>query len=477
MDDLETKLSTKEVLSLSKPEEKAEKAVDLMAKALSQPKAPDFKVFWEAQKICREIFKGEVNMHVRRDLWQRYSELIDQAHGLKKRIEEESQFTVQQIGKVLDVIEADLAREDAKIVWSKEREFPKSFALEGNRRQYLQIQGILEDLHSKAARIGALRKEISQAEIIPKQKYRLFKRLSKIGDLVFPVRRERILKLSRMFLDDVKAFLQVKKTARSLKSEIKMLQKAAKMLYLNTEAFQETREMLSSAWNRVIEEEKIQDQAFAKRREEMQPKVDALKRAAKEVQTKMSDPNQAEIQIGKIIEEMEKLALPREDKKCFRQEMQEVFKDISQSKEEKKHQEKVRREKVASQRNLCHQNLKQKIDEIERKQQEGAFSRELLDAFQKELDESVLQDQDREVLELRFAICDDADLLQRASEDESVLDRLQVNVKEAEKRCEALRKAKGASGLDFSLAMQLDWLHSEHKKRLHILSEKMRELK
>ena len=78
--------------------------------------------------------------------------------------------------------------------------------LKPNCRAYIEFQKELDFLGTLAGRLNSLRKELIHTPMRIRYKNRLFGELSKLGDAVFPRRKETIAVLSELFVQDIEAF-------------------------------------------------------------------------------------------------------------------------------------------------------------------------------------------------------------------------------------------------------------------------------
>ncbi len=96
-------------------EGKLRKVIEFMEESLAQNTSPHFKNFWEARKLCLQLFKETVPPLVRGQLWARYSELSKEARRLKEILDEQSAFAVEQIEIAIQGLEADIEHFEAQL--------------------------------------------------------------------------------------------------------------------------------------------------------------------------------------------------------------------------------------------------------------------------------------------------------------------------------------------------------------------------
>ncbi len=274
------------------PEKKLDTAIQFMQERLAQAGVPHFKEFWDARRICLDLFKENINPTSRVHLWARYSELCREARKLKEIFDEQSAFACEQIEMAVAAIESEIGRLSELIEDLPEIDLqPPCVSLEHHLPEYAAMQRELNLLNTYAMKTSALRKELIKTEMRIRQKNKFFERLSRLGDSIFPRRKELIQKISQMFIEDVDQFIKTTfveemKTVQlfSIRDEIKDLQSIAKVLTLNTEAFSSTRKTLSECWDSikdVVKERRKaaseQKSAYKKHRDEFVAELEALK--------------------------------------------------------------------------------------------------------------------------------------------------------------------------------------------------------
>jgi len=320
------------------PEKKLELVIHFMETALAQQGTPHFKDFWEAKKMCLDLFREHINPIARIHLWARYSELSREARKLKELFDEESAFAVEQIEMALHAIEAEVAKIPELVGSYPQFQFRiPARQLHHNEAQYKELQTELDLMNAYASKITALRKELMKTDMRIRDKNHFFARLSTLGDAVFPKRKELITKVSELFRTDIDAFIANTftgelKTAElfHVKDEIKALQSAAKELTLNAETFAASREGLSQCWDtvsRLIEskkkEEVEQRVEFRQHRDEILAKLSDITKRHEE---KKLDDQGALAELDLISMQMRKMVLGRHEIDILREKLTEVRK-------------------------------------------------------------------------------------------------------------------------------------------------------
>jgi hypothetical protein len=345
-------------------EAKLQLAIDFMEASLAQGGTPHFRSFWEARRLCLPLFKENISPVLRSQLWTKYSELSKEARRLKEILDEQSAFAVEQIEIAIQALEKDISLFDEQV--EKASAFPENLAfpqaLKDHYEIYQNLQKQLNILNAQASRINALRKELLKTEMRVRHKNKFFQRLSAAGDRVFPKRKELIKQISQQFADDVDQFIKSHFGAQGsheslylLREEIKALQGLAKVLTLNTHSFTQTRTRLSECWDKIKVEEKERKKERAQQRvifkqnlEEIEKQIQVLKES---LEKNEESPGEAQKKAENIAAYMRKVELGRDELKILRDGLGEVRKLI---------QEKLRAEEEARQQQENERNRQKK---------------------------------------------------------------------------------------------------------------------
>lgn len=348
-----------------KTEEKIRLCLDFMHKAISQEKIPAFRDFWEAKKLCLELFKEKIPSYTRSIFWKEYLELSREIRKLKEILDEQSLYAQEQIALAVNAIEKELSRGEEFQGELDLLEVPS--IVKHNALSYREIQRELDLLNTFAGKLNALRKELIQVHMRLKQKNQFFQQLSQLGDQVFPKRKEYIKRISDLFMQDVKEFAAIRVIPPYFerKEQIKALQNFAKELTISTQTFSETREILSHCWDILKGQEKEEKKQSKEGLEKIIPKIAAFQEECKKAEVSFS---QAEEKIASFFKEMKELKLGYEEIKTVRRQLLEIRKDLEEKEKNRKIEEK-------------------RILELERKKQEETI-KDLLGSLQKFLDQA-----------------------------------------------------------------------------------------
>lgn len=261
---LENQSSDQNESHLRPSEKQLKKTLEKLRECLSQKSEKYFKEFWETKKKCLLLFKESIHPALRKQFWTEYIELSNEAKKLKELLDQQSDYTAQQIEKAIQSLDQDLEKIAEIANASSVIEIPNQCNwIDRNREFYQSTQALLDVYNSFASRIHSLRKELIQVDVRMKQKNQFFKLLSKKGNEIFPKRKELIESISKKFQEDVREFIKEsfgKNEHRSvpfyqIKDQIKHLQAFAKVFTLNAQSFKSTREELSSYWDQIREKE------------------------------------------------------------------------------------------------------------------------------------------------------------------------------------------------------------------------------
>lgn len=491
------------VASLATPEEKIALGLQFMRSSISQEGSPRFREFWEGRRLILPFFKENLNPAIRSNLWNEYVELTVEARRLKEILEEQSAFAMEQIDLAIQAIEkdvegfADLLKNAGEIAFSEKCETIRQKAA-----VYNQIQRELNLLNTLASRLNSLRKEIIKTDMRIRFKTKFFKRLSQLGDHIFPKRKELIEAISSEFEKDVGHFVQryfqeneiVGAPYFAIREEIKALQGMAKVFTLNSGVFTRTRLTLSECWDKVkvLEKEHKREmlekkQASSEQRGSIQAKIDALKPQALEMSTQ-----DLTREMDALSQEIRDTFLQREDVRYLREELYKLREPQRAAQEQKakelleieKEKLRVKREQIVSLKERIAHLIKEaaQMDLEVLYQNYGEIESELT-----KLDISKIEKQqiERTLRPLKDLIADKKEnsLLNLSEDDKKVFENLKMILQQRIKRrqevkdqLEVYRKALGGSNLDFEKAIQYQELIEQEKERLEKANAAIKEI-
>lgn len=487
--------------SFPTPEEKIAHGLQFMRSSISQEGSPRFREFWEARRVVLPFFKENLGSAIRSKLWNEYVELTVEARRLKEILEEQSAFAMEQIDLAIKALENDVNNFQALLATAGEIVFSEaSQTIKQKSNVYNQIQRELNLLNTLASRLNGLRKEIIKTEMRIRFKTKFFKRLSDLGDHIFPKRKELIEAVSNEFEKDVNQFIskyfkEEEVTGApyyALREEIKALQSMAKLFTLNSGVFTRTRLKLSECWDKVkvLEKEHKKEvlerkQASSEQRSLIQAKIDELK--AKDIS--LSELNG---EIETISNEMRNVPLHRDDVRFLREELYNLRTPHLAAQEQKaKELEQAEKEKLRLKREQV-QALKEKVAHL-LKQGETLELDVLTASFQEaetqiaQLEASKMEKQqlERSLRPLKDLIADKKEhsLLNLSEDDKKTLENLRTILQQRKQRrqeikdqLETYRKALGGSNLDFEKAMQYRELVEQEKERLEKANSSIEEI-
>lgn len=507
----ETQNILKEIESTPAVEDKIKLAIESMRKFLSQEKAANLKAFWEVRKACLPFFKETLAQAAREQLWTDFIELTREGRKLKSLHDEESAFAAEQIELATTALEEELqgfqTHRDEILEKSRDIEFPEiSQTLEKHIPFYQETQKQLNLLNVYASRINALRKELIRTQMRVQQKNRLFQKLSTLGDMVFPKRKELIQLLSHRFIEDISSFeeryfvemqeYELRRQVFLVRKEIKALQSIAKILTLNTHAFSMTRERLSLCWDKLKGMEKELKKEFAEQKLKSAESVELVKQKI-EAFTALSQ--ERELSYDEGLREIEKIALfmrdvelTRYDVKMLKEMLSEARAPLETKREEERAVKKEREEQYERARQEKILAFKEQLEALKGNmatEQEGLLSQELEDlrkalvhlpitkseklCYERTL--KAFRDQIAEKKGQALLSLSDAD--RAALEDlEKLHEELSQRRKEIKGQVEELRKLLGGSTLDFEKAIRYSEQMEAEKESLVGLDERISEL-
>ncbi len=490
--------------SMASAEEKIRAYLDFMRASIGD-KTPRFKDYWDAKRECLPFFKESIAPHVRSELWSSYIELSTEAKHLKTLLDEQSAFAMEQIDLAIQAVETDLGKMEELLAQTPEIYFPtESISIRAKKELYVTLQKELHLLNTLAARVTSFRKEVIKTEMRIRFKNKLFDRLSKAGDRIFPRRKELIQQISSEFLKDVMQFSETsftqdnlaKQSGFELRDEIKMLQYFAKELTLDTQTFTKTRLELSRLWEVLKEKDKERKKEYTEQREANQKNValvmDKIKPFAERCQAETFTSEEAAKQASEILNFMKTIDLGRDEVRYLKDEVSKarspIFERLAKVQEAREKEieegQRQKREKIEQ----FKQRIKDAIDQVAATAvEELSLSKERL---QQELSLLSITHAERELLEhelktLRDLINDKKEkaMLALTPEQRQSLDHLYQVVEEwkgqkseIREQLEVYRRALAGSGFDFEKAMRYRELIDSEKTRLDKVNAAITEL-
>jgi hypothetical protein len=512
MQDTENFLKSLETLSSA--DEKLKACIQFMRDALAQEGMPNFKGFWEVRKLCLPLFKETPSPAARTQLWEEYIEMTREGRRLKNLLDEETAFAVEQIELAITALEEEVkgyhAHLEEILEKSPDIEFPeKTHTLENNYLVYQKLQKQLDLLNLYASRINSLRKELIRTEMRIRQKNKFFQRLSALGDLVFPKRKELIHTISETFVNDVSIFVEdnfseqnfdeerARHSVFFFRAEIKNLQSLAKILTLNTHAFSSTREMLSNCWDKLKGMEKELKKEYAEHRQKssenaqkVKERIDTFMTAYRENSLSYEEGVRELDQISHFMRDVEltrnDVRMLKEQLKIAREPLEKKRQNEAQVKKQKEVEfEKARQDKIDAFKHQV-EKLQKHVDtaNVDQLSQELEEARKTLHQLSMTKVEKQHLERTLKMIRDQIAGKQSQVLLSLSDADraalgdlESLLDQLSERRKEIKNQIEEYRKIIGGSALDFEKAMRYNELMDNEKGSLAKIDESINDIK
>ena len=129
-----------ELKLLATPEEKLERIIAFMQAALEGGGGQQFREFWEARRMCLDLFQLPINPTLRVQLWTRYNELCHEAKRVKELFEEQSSFVTEQIERAIDAIAADFSELESKLASMPQIETFLGCKTIGHRQSFTDVK-------------------------------------------------------------------------------------------------------------------------------------------------------------------------------------------------------------------------------------------------------------------------------------------------------------------------------------------------
>ena len=489
----------KSVLEQTKsPEDKIRLTIDFMREVLSQsqPGQSNLKDFWDAKKLCILLFKESIPTTVRNYLWSEYIELIEEVRRLKELLDEQTAFSIEQIEIAIDALEKDIQHFDQLITEGPQLDFSSStYKFLKNQELYVVIQRELHLLKALIARLNSLRKEMINIDMRISHKNRILKRLSKLGDVIFPKRKELIEQVSSHFSQDIKGFIELRFPSEAedssqdksvpsyiIREEIKSLQAIGKNLTLNNQAFQEVRQLLSDAWHVIKKREALRKQDYIDRTKQQKNNTSIIGKKIEELEA-LYEKKEGDFQknvleeIDKIIEEMKGLSFEKDVFHKFMSSLKKMQKDIfHQIKGAKENKDSAKKEKIETFKKKLSSVIAEKktlsIEELVEKEGDlmETFTLFTFDVAVRHMIERQFADLKGFILEKKIEKGESLEDFEALFHDQAAL------VEHIKQQIEMYRKEMGGSALDFEKAMTYRELYDSAKIHLESTVDTLREL-
>ena len=465
-------------------EGKIEKGLEVMKGMISDPGKGSLKDFWDIKKLIGPLFKEKIDPMKRQSLWSQYTALGDEARKIKEIKDEEAAFLVEQVEIAITALEEDLAKYEALVEGIPHFNFPKGLnKLSLNEREYHKAQRELQLLKILVQRLDALRKEILAIDMRISHKNKILRRLSAIGDQVFPKRKELIKQVSDQFIKDVESFVSSRFPEGEEKlnvpyyvvlGEIKSLQSLAKQLTLNTQSFTKTRALLNSCWDKIKDKEKDYRAEMGEKLEEQKknyaeilPQIEAFETFC------ANEENHARAKIldasNDLQEKMKGISYSREQIKELKERIQKArsgaLEKIDEHVNKKKHAAKQQVEDLkTSLAKLIEEEEKTSLEDLE-KGEENALA-----IYQKlTLSPAEVHQIERQFADLKSFIFNKKEGVISKDELEHLYEERAAHLEVIKSQMEEYRKEMGGSNLDFEKAMTYRELYDSAK--IHFDSE------
>ena len=286
-------------------DEKLTLAIGFMKEALSDGAKARFRDFWRMKKVCLELFKSEIHKAKRVAYWEEYTTLLTEAHGLQRILEEQTSFQSEQITLAIEGLEKEC---NSKFVQSISKELKELEKIEGGKE--LIVLDVQSDYYQKLKEQAlSFRKEILALEIRISQKNKLLSRLSKVSDMIFPMRKKILNQVTHLFSQSIDRFVHKHfnldeksligdEASYKIREEIKLFQAALRGLTLTNDAYQRIRQTLGKCWDILSKCEKERKDQFQQRKNqapsEIEDELEALNKLQSYAQFEKSAANLVE---------------------------------------------------------------------------------------------------------------------------------------------------------------------------------------
>lgn len=217
--------------------EKAEACIAFMRDTLSIQEGGRMKEFWDAKNLCMEAFKGTMPQPKRKVLWEGYVELIEEAKRLKAILDDQASFAIEQIDLAIDAVKKEAESKPIK---------PLEVISPNHNGAYATYVAEVNLMQTLGQRLIRLREEVIKTEMRIREKNRLLKSISEVGDAVFPAKKEAIKQMGELLLKDIEDYLASERVSMD---GVRAFQQFSKEIPVNSFTFRKARDLLSEGWN------------------------------------------------------------------------------------------------------------------------------------------------------------------------------------------------------------------------------------
>jgi hypothetical protein len=486
--------------ALATPEEKIAFGLEFMRSSISQEGSPRFREFWDSSKIVVGFFKENVDPAIRSRLWEEHRALVKEARRLQDTLRDLEAGLVDQIDQAITYLEGDIQNMEGLLQQGAPIELPPTPSLHGRGDVYNHIQKELNLLNALAMRLNGFRKELMKMQMRMRFKTKFFKRLSQIGDHIFPKKKLLVEEISGEFERDIEEFVSrhfqgdkvIGAPYFALREEIKALQGLAKILTLSSPVFNRTRLKLSECWDKIkVLEKEHKKEVFAKKqvasenRGLVEKKIEELATTAAGLDLAALDKA-----LEGISAEMRQIDLTRADVIFLKEQMGALrAPHLAASLEKMKAQEALEEER-ARQRKEKVVELQSRIESLAQQGQEARFLEQSYAEFKEEMKQLGLsrieqQALDRALRQLKDRIQEmkEQSILNLSEDDRSALQSLKeilaekkLRRSEIKEQIEAHKQEVVEARLDIRKAMQLKKLIDEEVDLLDQANTRIQEI-
>lgn len=439
---------TVETLSISLPEE-IQNALATM-KTFIESKISNWTSFNESKKFFLETFKSLPNGVEKQKLWKEFSEITENARSIRKLQEEEGEFAAEMIAQALDALEQDLQAPRATIY--RLPNLDKIEIFKEVKKDILQLFGEIKYLTVKANQVQSLRDELTRTGMRLSIKGRLFDRLARLGDQIFPVKKAHQSDMQSLFFEGLKNFQKwadKQSEATEVLFQIKLVQSFIRELSLKKADYETVKSTLDPIWKKAVILKEKQDIAH----KEAQEKSLVIKKSFEESFESMKQlalegkDHEALALYDTLSLKLKDKQIAKHDFKALRHQLEQssapVFERMQQAKEQKVALMKQQASAIEEKKTALKVTVNSGVSLDEKK---AAFA----EAIKLELAEDELYAFELAVLKARVD----------ASED---LNQIYFDIKQLQ---EALRASLASSSKDFSLSINLQDISEDVKDLL-----------
>jgi len=410
----------------------------------------DWEEFNEAKKTFLERFKTLAQSLEKQQSWKEFTEYADSARALRKLQEEEGEFAAEMILKALDALDHEVDHWQAVKSHIYLPIFDKVAAFKPLKEAIIEPLLKFKFLAVKGQQLQDLRQELTKTGMRLSVKGKLFDRLSKLGDKIFPVKKEAAALVLEYFQQGLQGFCnkaEGEEDGLELLFQIRIIQGFLKELVLKKGDYESIKKRLDPLWKKgtLLKDKKELEMSEARLRSATLKTV--IEEELKQIEQRVSEQQDQEAlkAYEGLVVKMKDRQLLKSDYRTLKDQLENLCKPVFERKKAKE----LEKDLFMKQQDQLIQDKKEQIFSKMQQTTDSAEKKVLLDTLLS-LPLNVLEAYQYQHDYYRDTAAAITDLF--------ALEKLYFELKQMQG---SLRSDLFSSSLDFSLSMGLNELYDQ----------------